>query len=330
MKRHTVNLQQRDLVAASTVRTTSSAGDVTDRWVAADHELLRVRSQMTSFDGIAFIHGASIAERDLLLHVVDETPVLALHVTVRGTASPHVVGEGRRARARQQPGQWLVFAGQAAHEVEIEGGVAHAGLRINFSRAHLEELARRHPALFDGDIGRALAGGHPVVRQCLPLPLGTLLNLVEELRRSQRHGSLRRLFLESTAHQMLVRALMGIAREPEPRVEPRERERMLAARAHLLEHMHAPPTLAKLARVVGTNEFRLKRDFKAAFGEPVHAFLLARRLEHARDLLLDSQRTVKEIASEVGYAHVAHFSTMFHRRFGIAPSALRGRPPPRR
>lgn len=317
----TVDLQQQDLAATSKVRSTTRVGGITDRWIAADHDLLRVRSQMTSFEGIAFVHGASVAQRDLLLHVVDESPALALHITMRGTASPRVNGD--EGYIRQQPGQWLVFTGQAAHDVEMDRGVSNAVLRINFTRAHLEELARHYPALFEGDIGRALAGGRPTVRQCLPLPMGTLLNLVEELHRSQCRGSLRRLFLESTAHQMLVRALMGSSREPETRPGPRERERMLEARAHLLDHMHAPPTLAALARVVGTNEFRLKRDFKAAFGEPVHAFLLARRLEHARDLLLDGQLTIKQIANEIGYAHVAHFSTMFHKRFGVAPSALR-------
>jgi methylphosphotriester-DNA--protein-cysteine methyltransferase len=44
---------------------------------------------------------------------------------------------------------------------------------------------------------------------------------------------------------------------------------------------------------------------------------------HARMLILETDRSIKEIAAEVGYKHVAHFSAAFRRRFGDAPSSFR-------
>src|SRR5207237_10744336 len=101
-------------------------------------------------------------------------------------------------------------------------------------------------------------------------------------------------FLESTALARLARAVAGHRIEQQP-VGARDRERMLEARGHLLANLSSPPTLPALARLVGTNEFRLKRDFKLLFGEPVHAFVLRRRLEQARMLLADRDRSIKQI-----------------------------------
>jgi hypothetical protein len=51
---------------------------------------------------------------------------------------------------------------------------------------------------------------------------------------------------------------------------------MFDAREWLLSLKAAPPTLAAVARAVGTNEFKLKRDFKSVFNEPVYTFLTYR------------------------------------------------------
>jgi AraC-like DNA-binding protein len=110
----------------------------------------------------------------------------------------------------------------------------------------------------------------------------------------------------------------GASALPDPTLD-----RMVEARDRVLARMDAPPSLAELARLVGTNEFALKRDFKAAFGTTVYGLLLDRKLAHARALLLDTDRPIGEIAREVGYAHPAHFSTAFKKKYGVPPSSLR-------
>ncbi len=46
-------------------------------------------------------------------------------------------------------------------------------------------------------------------------------------------------------------------------------------------------------------------------------------MEHARALLLDTDRPVGDIAWEDGYSHVAHFSTAFKKQYGVSPSHFR-------
>jgi AraC family transcriptional regulator, transcriptional activator of the genes for pyochelin and ferripyochelin receptors len=313
------HLDVRDLVAAASIGTVPGGAGIVSRHVAVDHELLTARSVHAEVDGVTIIDGGSIARRKLVLQVRSHLPALAVHITLRGTAVPHP--PGRPADSGARPGEWLVIGGRHEQDVTMEAGVENRGLRLNFSRRYLESLAKRCPEI--GARVDAVVNGQAIdVYHAAPTALGSVAALIEELGQSERYGDLRRLFLESTALSLLARALSGAFIAPAP-LGVRERDRMLEARALLLERMRDPPTLQALARMVGTNEFRLKHDFKLLFGEPVHAFLLRRRLEHARALLLERERSVKEIAADVGYAHVAHFSAAFRKRFGMPPTALR-------
>ena len=56
---------------------------------------------------------------------------------------------------------------------------------------------------------------------------------------------------------------------------------------------------------------------------------LAVRLAQARRMLRDTERSVKEIAAAVGYTHPNHFSTAFHRAYGVSPARYRASPPAR-
>jgi AraC-like DNA-binding protein len=120
-------------------------------------------------------------------------------------------------------------------------------------------------------------------------------------------------------------ALAEPAESDAPRLRPRELERMHAARELLLSRLADPPTLAEVASAIGTNDFALKRQFKAAFGQPVHAFLLEVRLAQARRQLQESGEPIKQIAAAVGYMHANHFSTAFRRAYGISPARYRAR-----
>jgi AraC-like DNA-binding protein len=320
MSTEAAHLEQRDLHSSASAAVSPSADAVTDTRIAVDHDLLSLRSVLTTLDGIMVVQGSSTARRNLVLHVREQVPALALHITLRGTARLGI--GGRAAGEAVRAGEWLVFGGQDAYDVTMDGGVANRGLRINFTRRYVDGLLERCPELGDCEPAGLVSGRVPGVLTAEPMPLGALADLVEDVRQSDRYGSLRRLFLESTALSMLARALSG-RRIEQRSLRVRDRERMLEARDRLIASMRTPPTLPVLARMVGTNEFRLKRDFKIMFGEPVHAFLLRRRLEHARAQLLDRDRSVKEIAAEIGYAHVSHFSAAFRKRFGVPPTAMR-------
>ncbi len=99
-----------------------------------------------------------------------------------------------------------------------------------------------------------------------------------------------------------------------------DRERLIFAKDYLLKSMAMPPSLPELARIAGINEFKLKRGFKALFGETVFGYLAKARLELAKKALEKGNQTATEIAFELGFSSLQHFSAAFKKHFGISPS----------
>jgi AraC-like DNA-binding protein len=83
-----------------------------------------------------------------------------------------------------------------------------------------------------------------------------------------------------------------------------------------------------LARAAGLSRAHFSREFRRAFGEPPHAYLLTRRLERAAALLRTTDSSVAEICFSVGLQSVGSFTTSFSRTFGRSPTAYRDSFPP--
>jgi AraC-like DNA-binding protein len=89
-----------------------------------------------------------------------------------------------------------------------------------------------------------------------------------------------------------------------------------------------PLGVADLARAAGLSPAHFSREFRKAFGEPPHVYLLTRRLERAAALLRNTDRTVAEICMAVGLSSVGSFTTSFTRLYGRSPTAYRASYPP--
>jgi AraC-like DNA-binding protein len=83
-----------------------------------------------------------------------------------------------------------------------------------------------------------------------------------------------------------------------------------------------------MAGAAGLSRAHFSREFRRAFGEPPHAYLLTRRLERAAALLRNTDRTVADICMSVGLQSVGSFTTSFKRAFGRTPTAYRAAFPP--
>ena len=89
-----------------------------------------------------------------------------------------------------------------------------------------------------------------------------------------------------------------------------------------------PLGVADLARGAGLSRAHFSREFRRAFGESPHAYLLSRRLERAAALLRTTDRSVADICFAVGLRSVGSFTTSFTRTFGLSPTAYRHKFPP--
>ncbi|MEH2191217.1 MAG: AraC family transcriptional regulator [Nostoc sp.] len=102
-----------------------------------------------------------------------------------------------------------------------------------------------------------------------------------------------------------------------------EIERLHHAKTILNQRMPHPPSLLNLAKEIGLNDFKLKRGFREVFGTTVLGYVQSLRLEQAQQLLIGTNLTVTEIASQVGYESISHFGYLFKRQFGMTPREYR-------
>jgi AraC-like DNA-binding protein len=89
-----------------------------------------------------------------------------------------------------------------------------------------------------------------------------------------------------------------------------------------------PLDVPALARAAHLSVAHFSREFRRAFGETPHQYLLTRRLERAAALLRNTDRTVADICLAVGLRSVGSFTTSFGRAFGVSPTAYRAAHPP--
>ena len=89
-----------------------------------------------------------------------------------------------------------------------------------------------------------------------------------------------------------------------------------------------PLDIPALARAAKLSPAHFSREFKRAFGESPHGYLLTRRLERAAALLRNTDRSVAEVCFDVGLTSVGSFTTSFKRTFGKTPTEYRASFPP--
>jgi AraC family transcriptional regulator len=130
------------------------------------------------------------------------------------------------------------------------------------------------------------------------------------------------LYAESLATAMIVRLL-----EEAPPLEGK-RSKRLAARmaARVVEfiegNLDQRLTLAELAALADLSVPHFKVLFRETLGMPVHQYVVQRRVERARTLLLQGRLSASQVALETGFAHQSHMAHWMNRLLGVTPREL--------
>jgi AraC family transcriptional regulator len=93
--------------------------------------------------------------------------------------------------------------------------------------------------------------------------------------------------------------------------------------AYIEEHVADDISLATLADLARLSSYHFCRSFKRSFGMPPHRYHASRRIERAKQLLVDRELSVTTIAMDIGFNDTSTFSAAFHRLTGQTPSRYR-------
>jgi AraC family transcriptional regulator len=122
----------------------------------------------------------------------------------------------------------------------------------------------------------------------------------------------------------LIRHALAPRRPPRGPDGALPRARLRAVVEYVEEHLGAGPTLEQLAAVARLSPYHFARQFKAATGLPPHQYVIARRVERAKQVLqTGTDLSLAEIAADAGFSDQSQFSRHFKRLLGVTPGQFR-------
>ncbi|MEH6658434.1 AraC family transcriptional regulator [Leeuwenhoekiella marinoflava] len=149
--------------------------------------------------------------------------------------------------------------------------------------------------------------------------------IIDDIINFSKDKNYQKLYLQTKAMELLLIQLEVLEeniRESSTNSSDKQQQ-MNEVREYVTKHYKNPGTLKNLAKKIGTNEFELKKQFKASFGTTVFGYIADVKMNKAKDYLKNSSMSISQIAEAIGYKNPQHFSTAFKKKFGFSPSKIR-------
>jgi len=183
-----------------------------------------------------------------------------------------------------------------------------------------------------GWVGFDLASTIPARHLNRPITLGAsagdvayLLQLIYEEQHSQQTGSAEICAL--ALRQILILFQRAASEHPAPKdgssLSARQVQVVQSLAAYLDQNISHPHSLEQVAEYHRLSPAHLSLLFQRHYHITPTAYRLQRRLDRAQELLGESSRSIKEIATACGFTDAAHFCKEFKKRTGHTPGEAR-------
>src|SRR5712671_3799767 len=116
---------------------------------------------------------------------------------------------------------------------------------------------------------------------------------------------------------------IGQLDRPPLQAAPRDRRRAVEAALWLENYAHQAIDLERVAAEFDLSPFHFLRLFSSVTGVTPHQYLVRSRLRRAAQLLTDAERSITDIALDVGFGDLSNFVRTFHRAAGVSPRGFR-------
>jgi AraC family transcriptional regulator len=272
------------------------------------------------------------AWKDLLVRIYSQ-PRIQEGVIIPAVAEPHIVQVlsgtavveerelfGPWLTTRVQTGDFFLTASKSPYELRwrvvgsqpFQAMHLHLGLPV-FTRA-VEEACEKDP-------------GAMHLRDLSGFKDGFLATLIEALRKElTSHRSASSLFIQGVAQSLAVHLVRNYADQAKDNQEYKgglPGFKLRKVTDSMVANLGDEFSLIRLAREAEMSEFHFSRLFKRTTGLTPSQYFTHLRMETARRLLRETNKSVIEIGLEVGYTSPSHFAQIFRREVGISPTEYR-------
>jgi AraC family transcriptional activator of pyochelin receptor len=283
-----------------------------------------MKATQWSFDGIRMIYSESLLNQATEMDWTGDTELVTMHFNLQGKLS--LISKGMPARFELSGNEHNMFYGKEVRGKMRFNELTMKSFLIQFSKEAFFNIAR------DGNdtlkqFAEDVESGIPVAFSPTNLTIDlSLQHCIHAILNCTYADQLKRMFFFSKTIELLVlqaESFNKLHHQPRYIKDSYDKERILFARDHLLKNIECPPTLTALSKMAGINEFKLKRGFKETFNKTVFEYLSEVRLEMAKENLLRKSKSISQLADELGYSSLQHFSTAFKKKFGVSPSKVK-------
>lgn len=282
-----------------------------------------IKTTQWFFDGIKMIHSESVLDQPVTLDWKGNTEMINMHFNLEGKIS--LIDSDMPHGFEFSNNQHNLFYGREAEgKMKMDESKMRTFL-IQFSKKSFLEIANEGNDAIKR-FADSVNAGKSVAFSDKNLPIDfNLQSCIQSILNCKFSDSLKRMYFFSKVIEMLVLQAESFNKSISKKTyvnKEYDKERILFARDYLLKNIDCPPSLSELSKSAGINEFKLKKGFKETFNKTVFEYLSDVRLEVAKNDLLEKKKSATEIAFELGYSSLQHFSSAFKKKFGISPSKV--------
>lgn len=166
----------------------------------------------------------------------------------------------------------------------------------------------------------------PFITSALRLQFNIFQLFEEGLLPDTQNKDVLRLYLEARTLEIMAVIINQLENQCQTSEKPtflkaNDIEKIYQAKQYIEKHLRNPCSLIELSRLVGLNDFKLKKGFREVMGTTVFGYLFNCRMQTASQLLLQ-KKSVSEVSFLVGYKNPHHFTAAYKKKYGVLPSSV--------
>ncbi len=280
------------------------------------------------FDGGMIFHMNLKAREDHQPQLDNNKSLIKMHFCLKGEKNAGLHDPEKTFRTRQHQNN-MHYIPVSKGYFDLREGQEAEFIDICLEESFFEAIFEAYPLTFSG-LADAIEEKRFFELSEVPLPTSQKMRTVlSEILNGTDHYQLKKLYF----HNKLIELLLLQFEQLSHRVScidnkcicktPQDLERLELAREILTERYGQPPSISQLARLVGLNEYKLKKGFKEVYRQTLHGYLRDYKLTLAKEMILTRRFSISEVCYRLGYESTAHFSRLFKSKFEMTPSSLK-------
>lgn len=205
----------------------------------------------------------------------------------------------------------------------VEKNMVQSAFSLHLPLSYFETLINLYPHLFEASFNRYNQGESFYLKDAYEKISPEINHVLFQIENANLMGNCIEPYMDAKILELLSLQFQKNKPSNNSQLTSNDTDKIKEAAYILISDIHNPPSIRDLALNIGINEKKLKQGFKAVFNTTVYGYLFNYKMSLARQLLLDTNKSIYEIGLQCGYDYPSHFSTAFKRNFNISPNEFK-------